>query len=157
MRKIITFTVATLLMASAFGAGEVYRWRGADGAWHYSDQPRPGAELVHGSQAVRAPASDAAPQTAPQTATPPAADTLETSSESALPVSDAVAEEVRAAADAAKAEQCKQAEAAYKTSIESRSIYRTDEQGKRVYLTSAEIDRARLQARANRDLACGPG
>ena len=157
MRKIITFTVATLLMASAFGAGEVYRWRGADGAWHYSDQPRPGAELVRGTQGVRAPAADATPQTAPQTPTPPPADTMETSSEAPLPVSDAVAEEVRTAADAAKAEQCKQAEAAYQESVKARSIYRTDDQGKRVFLTSAEMDRARLQARANRDLACGPG
>jgi hypothetical protein len=153
MRKIITFTVATLLMASAFGAGEVYRWRGADGAWHYSDQPRPGAELVRGSQGVRAPAADA-PQ---QTPTQPAPEAPTTETESALPVSDAVAEEVRAAADAAKTEQCKQAEAAYQESVKARSIYRTDEQGKRVFLTSAEMDRARLQARANRDLACGPG
>ncbi len=153
MRKIITFTAATLLMASAFGAGEVYRWRGADGAWHYADQPRPGAELVRSTgsrtEAVaEVPAQDPAPAT-------PAAEPVANDPEP-LPVSDAVAEEVRAAADAAKAEQCKQLETAYQEALRARSIYRTDEQGKRVYLTSAEIDRARLEARAARDLACGP-
>jgi hypothetical protein len=153
MRKIITFTAATLLMASAFGAGEVYRWRGADGAWHYSDQPRPGAELVRGTGArPQAPAEAAPSNTAPP---PPVSETVASDS-SPLPVTDAVAEEVRSAADAAKGQQCKQFEAAYQEAIKARSIYRTDEQGKRVYLTSAEIDRARLEARAARDLACGP-
>lgn len=152
MRKFITFTVATLLTASAFGAGEVYRWRGADGAWHYSDQPRPGAELVRGTGSRPQPAAE----TAQNTTTPaPAAETVASDS-SPLPVTDAVAEEVRAAADAAKSEQCKQLEAAYQEAIKARSFYRTDAQGKRVYLTSAEIDRARLEARAARDLACGP-
>jgi hypothetical protein len=151
MRKIITFTVASLMMASAFGAGEVYRWRGADGAWHYSDQPRPGAELVRGTGAR----TEVVAQTPAQQDSAPASDTL-VNDPAPLPVSDAVAEEVRATADALKAEQCKQFEAAYQEALKARSIYRTDEQGKRVYLTSAEMDRARLEARAARDLACGP-
>ncbi|MDQ2641777.1 MAG: DUF4124 domain-containing protein [Pseudomonadota bacterium] len=154
MRKIITFTAATLLMASAFGAGEVYRWRGADGAWHYSDQPRPGAELVVRGTSSR---PQAAAEAAPQNSAPPApASEPVVSDADPLPVTDAVAEEVRAAADAAKSAQCKQYEAAYQEAIKARSIYKTDQQGKRVYLTSAEIDRARLEARAARDLACGP-
>ncbi|HWL64025.1 MAG TPA: DUF4124 domain-containing protein [Steroidobacteraceae bacterium] len=153
MRTIITFTAASLLMASAFGAGEIYRWKGADGAWVYSDQPRPGAELVRTTGSRAQPASEAAPQNTTPAA--PAAAPMASDS-SPLPVSDAVAEEVRAAADAAKGEQCKQYEAAYQEAIKARSIYKTDEQGKRVYLTSAEIDRARLEARAARDLACGP-
>lgn len=152
MRTIITFTAASLLMASAFGAGEIYRWRGADGAWVYSDQARPGAELVRTTGSRAQPGAEAAQNTTPSA---PAAAPVASDS-SPLPVSDAVAEEVRAAADAAKGEQCKQYEAAYQEAIKARSIYKTDEQGKRVYLTSAEIDRARLEARAARDLACGP-
>lgn len=153
MRKIITFTAASLLMASAFGAGEIYRWKGADGAWVYSDQPRPGAELVRTTGQRTQPAAESAPQNS----TPPAPASAPMASDSSpLPVTDAVAEEVRAAADAAKNEQCKQFEAAYQEAIKARSIYKTDEQGKRVYLTSAEMDRARLEARAARDLACGP-
>lgn len=150
MRKIITFTVASLMMASAFGAGEVYRWRGTDGAWHYSDQPRPGAELVRGTGSRTEVVSEA-----PAQESAPANETV-ANDPAPLPVSDAVAEEVRTTADALKAEQCKQFEAAYQEALKARSIYRTDEQGKRVFLTSAEMDRARLEARAARDLACGP-
>jgi hypothetical protein len=158
MRKIITFTVASLLMAGAFAAGEVYRWKGPDGIWHYSDQPRPGAELVRrdGSYArsqtgtepesVRAAATPIASQ--PQSA-PPA--------DESLPVSPEVAAEVRAKAEANRAEQCKQAEANYQDALTKRRFYRTDEKGNRVYLTEAEADAYRLQARAARDLACGAG
>ena len=151
MRKIITFTAATLLMASAFAAGEVYRWKAADGTWHYSDQPRAGAELVRGPQR---PTGDAAPQPAAPTA--PASQPMATT-EDPLPVSEEVAEEVRSAAAIAKADQCTRAESAYQDALKARRIYRTDAQGNRVYMTDAEMDGARLQARANRDLACGDG
>jgi|SRR5690606_960464 len=150
MRKIITFTAATLLMASAFAAGEVYRWKAADGTWHYSDQPRPGAEVVRGSQLARpaSPAPSPASQPSVQPAPAPADDDT-------LPVSAEVAAEVRAEAAAIKAEQCKAAEAQYQSAMRARRIHRTDEQGNRVYLSDAEADQARVQARANRDLACG--
>jgi hypothetical protein len=154
MRKIFTFTAATLLMASAFGAGEVYRWKGQDGTWHYSDQPRAGAELVRTAQTPRPaadevqPAVDAA-EPAPMTGDP------QGTTDDPLPVSDEIAQEVRAAAAAAKSDQCTRAESAYKQAIEARRIHKTDAQGNRVYLSAGEIDAARLQARANRDLACG--
>lgn len=147
MRKIITFTVATLLVSSAFAAGEIYRWKAPDGTWHYSDQPRPGAEQVRGSQLARPSTPPASQPTNPQPPVQPADD--------ALPVSPEVAAEVRAEAAAIKAEQCKRAEAQYQEAIQARRIYRTDEQGNRVYMSEAEADQARIQARANRDLACG--
>lgn len=161
MRKITTFSLAILLTASAFAAGEVYRWRGADGTWHYSDQWRPGAELVSGTgrpipPPEMAPSNEAAPATQ-ESAEPP--------SNTDLPVSDAVASEVRAAAATAKQEQCKRAEATYQQALAARRFYKVDAQGKRlvdaqgnaVFMNSAEIDAQRLQARANRDLACGSG
>lgn len=158
MRKITTFSLAFLVTASAFGAGEVYRWRGADGTWHYSDQPRPGAELVATSGRPRpAPQPEQQVQSSePQEAAPTNND---------LPVSDSVASEVRAAAAAAKSEQCKQAEAQYQQAIVARRFYKVDAEGKRlldaqgnpVFMNSAEIDAERLQARAIRDQACGSG
>jgi hypothetical protein len=150
MRKITTFTLATLLTASAFGAGEVYRWRGVDGSWHYSDQPRPGAELVVGVTRTRPPGEATQPAPPPQVE-PPA------TSDDPLPVSQEVAEEVRAAAASAKAEQCKRAEDSYQQALTARRIHKTDADGNRVYLSDAEVDAARLQARASRDLACGSG
>lgn len=156
MRKIFTFTACTLLMAAAFAEGEVYRWKGTDGTWHYSDTPRPGAELIRTGVPPR-PADGAAEPTAgaAEPELPPEDIVIPTNEP--MPVSDAVAAEVRAAAAAAKSAQCTKAEAAYKTAIEVRRLYRTDAQGNRVFLTAAEIDAARLKARANRDEACGPG
>ena len=145
MRKIICFTAATLLMANAFAAGEIYRWKGPDGTWHYSDQPRAGAELVRGSQTGR-PTPSPAPAAPAPVAQPQDADTL--------PVSREVVAEVRAEAAAIKAERCKAAEEHYQAAMRARRLHRTDENGNRVYLSDAEADQARIQARANRDLAC---
>lgn len=150
MRRILTFTVAVLITASALATGEIYRWKDDNGTWHYSDQPHPGAELVR--RATNA-TEDASPVVAP--APTPAA--LTSDDASSLPVSREVASEVRQEAASAKAEQCKKAQDAYQKAVQARRIYKTDEKGNRVYFSDAEIDAARLQARAARDLACGPG
>ena len=49
MRKPLVIAVLTLLGSTAFAAGEVYRWKDANGVWNYSDQPHPGAELIRGT------------------------------------------------------------------------------------------------------------
>jgi len=148
MRKIVTFGIAALIATSAFAAGEVYRWKDATGQWHYSDQPRPGAELVRGTgNASTAPATPPAP---PAPVTPQTVATSETPQ-----VSPEVANQVRAEAAAAKDDQCKKAEEYYQSAIKHRTIYRTDAAGNRTYLTDAEIDAERLRARSVRDQACG--
>jgi hypothetical protein len=148
MRRILTLAATILITASALAAGDVYRWKDANGTWHYSDQPQPGAELVmRNSRPVD---SDTASATAPA----PAAAT-ETSGP--LRVSDAVASQVRQEAATAKAEQCKKAEGAYQQAIQARIITRTDEAGNKVFMTPAEIDAYRLEARSYRDQACSPG
>jgi hypothetical protein len=38
----------------------------------------------------------------------------------------------------------------------ARRLYKEDDKGNRVFLSSAEIDAARLEARSTRDIACGP-
>jgi uncharacterized protein DUF4124 len=149
MRKIFAITVITLLGSTAFAAGEVYRWKDAGGIWHYSDQPQAGAELVRGARlASAAPASTAPP--APNQASSSPIATSET-----LPVSPEVAQQVRKEATDAKAEQCEKAKTAYDRSVQARRMFKTDADGKQIFYTEAEMDAARLQARSNRDLACG--
>jgi hypothetical protein len=148
MRKTLILTAITLIATSAFAAGEVYRWKDSDGTWHYSDQPHPGAELVKGTQRPVA-----IPATAPPPA-PPAPPASDAATADTLPVSEDVADQVRAEAATAKTNQCKKAEERYTTAINARRIYKTDAEGNRVYLTDAELDAQRLQARAARDLAC---
>ena len=52
-------------------------------------------------------------------------------------------------------EQCKEATARYDKSIAARRLYREDKSGQRTYLTDAEIEKARIEARTDRDTACG--
>jgi len=149
MRKFLTFTATILITASALAAGDIYRWKDANGTWHYSDQPQPGAELVvRASRPVADGASEAPTDSAPAMATDDSA---------SLPVSDAVAAQVRTEVATAKSAQCEKAEDAYQKSVQARRIFKTDEAGNKVYFSDAEIDAARLQARSARDLACGPG
>jgi len=151
MRKFLAIAVASLLASTAFAAGEVYRWKDANGLWHFSDQPQPGAELV---RAARRPGASGDARPAPPLAVPAPAAPSATSD--VLPVSSEVAQQVRKEAADAKTQQCEKAKAAYDKSVQARRIYKTDDKGNRVFLNNAEIDAARLEARSNRDLACGP-
>jgi predicted lipid-binding transport protein (Tim44 family) len=153
MRKIFALTVVTLLGSTAFAAGEVYRWKDPNGIWHYSDQPQPGAELVRGARLTAPNSNSATPAPAPAPA--PAAAPANVS-DASLPISNEAAQQVRKEAADAKAQQCDKAKAAYDQAVQARRIFKTDETGKQVFLSEAEIDAARLQARSNRDLACGP-
>ncbi len=148
MRKIFCFTAALLIAGSALAAGEVWRWKDSNGTWHYSDQPQPGAELVRRSGRVES--APAAPNAQPA---PPPSNTTNIT----LPVSDEVAAEVRKEAATAKAEQCKKAEENYQKAVQARVFPRTGADGKQTFLSAAEIDAFRLQARSIRDTACGPG
>jgi Domain of unknown function (DUF4124) len=149
MRKIFAITVVTLLGSTAFAAGEVYRWKDPNGIWHFSDQPQPGAELVRGARLTVPTPAGTAPAPTPASSSPIA--TNET-----LPVSSEVADQVRKEASDAKAGQCEKAKTAYDRAVQARRMFKTDADGKQVFFTEAEMDAARLQARSNRDLACGP-
>ncbi len=150
MRRILTLTAAIFVTASALAAGDIYRWKDSNGTWHYSDQPQPGAELV--VRASRPVNSGEASQSASAPAPAPSVETA-----GPLPVSDAVAAQVRQEAAATKTKQCKEAEETYQKAITARGITKTDEAGNKVFMTDAEIDAYRLAARSYRDQTCGPG
>lgn len=150
MRKAITFTLALLIAGSTFAAGEIWRWKDANGVWHYSDQ-RPsqaGAELVSRSGRPTTGQAVASPAPPPPPSTPTLADG------GPPPVSEDVASQVRQEAAAAKAEQCKTAEEAYQQVVRARRILKADGV---TYMNNAEIDAERLKVRSLRDQACGPG
>jgi hypothetical protein len=149
MRLIPALAVLCLMPLFAHAEGEVYRWKDRDGLWHYSDQPQPGAELVKTARkpAVSPPPANTVPAATGATATSAAG--------GPAPVSDTVAQQVRAEAADAKSERCKKATEQYDQSIRARRMYRVDDQGNQVFLNDAELDQARLIARSNRDSACG--
>ena len=58
--------------------------------------------------------------------------------------------------EASRAERCKKARAIYTTSINSQRLYRQTPDGKREYLTDAELAQQRLDAAKSVDAICGP-
>jgi hypothetical protein len=148
MRKFIPIAALLITQLAMAADDYIYRWKDTNGVSHYSDQPQPGAERIKANQrSVTTTPTSSAPA--------PGAGTL-TSDNSAGPVSREVAQQVRQEAAAAKAEQCKKQEEAYQRAVQARRIVKTDEKGNKVFLNDAEIDAARLEARANRDRACNP-
>ncbi|MEY2854014.1 MAG: hypothetical protein RL030_1146, partial [Pseudomonadota bacterium] len=142
--------VFCLIPLLAHATGEIYRWKDTSGVWHYSDQPQPGAELV---KAARKPVPSTTSTTTPASATSDPASSAGVPG--APPVSDEVAQQVRSEVAVAKTDQCKKATEQYDKSIQARRMYRVDDKGNQVFLDSAEIDQARLNARSARDMACG--
>ena len=148
MRKYFSLALAPLVLSLLVGAGEVYRWKDANGVWHYSDQPQPGAELV---KSARLPSATPGGGSTPP---PPPVARAEAPPPALPEVTPQVASQVRQEAATAKAEQCKKAETGYQQAVQARRMYKTDDKGNRVFLNEAELDAARLQARSARDLAC---
>ena len=147
MRKIVP--IAFLLSSPlAMTAGDVYRWKDANGVPHYSDQPYPGAELI---RSTRRTGNSSTP-----TPSLPAPAATTSSDNTAPQVTREVAQQVRQEAASAKSEQCKKQQEAYQRAVQARRIVKVDEKGNKTFLNDSEIDAARLEARANRDLACNP-
>ncbi|MEO8307626.1 MAG: DUF4124 domain-containing protein [Pseudomonadota bacterium] len=152
MRKFLTLTtaaglIAVCIVATGAGQGDIYRWKDVNGNWHYSDQPTPGAELVRGNRR-------------PPPSTPPA-----TPAPAAKPVANAAAatkpdpktvDQVREDVATAQDENCKKADETYNKSVQARRMYKIDAQGVKTFLTAAELDEARLNARTQRDAVCKP-
>jgi hypothetical protein len=148
MRKVISLALAAFFIAPAVMAeGEVYRWKDGNSVWHYSDQPQPGAELVKRPGARSSSSnSPSAPAVAPPAAPP---------DDGIPPLSREATQQVHQEAAKAKDEQCKKATEAYQSTITARRLYKEDDKGNRTFLTSEQIDEARLKARSTRDIACG--
>lgn len=146
--------VLAVIAATCAQAGDVWRWKDAQGVVHYSDVPVQGAvrvkQNVSGSYS-----SQQQSQTATASQSPPVP----------TPQGIALAEEQRQQQAAGKAvlqdiakkraEQCKAAKTQYEQLISSTRIYR-EENGQRTYLSAKELDEARVRVRQERDAVCGP-
>lgn len=127
-------------MAGSAVAGDIY----CNAARNVcSDVQTPGSQLV----IVRGIQSSSSPASNPAT---PAASPSSPDNDSARRA--AVQKDVATI----RAEQCKKAQERYEQSINARRIYKEKKDGEREYLTDAEADAMRVQARADRDAACGP-
>jgi hypothetical protein len=137
---------AVLLAWSTMASAVVYKWVDAQGKTQYGDRPPDGvhAEVVEGLPTHGARAA-AAPQAAPSSKSPNAP--------TATPPSD-VKKAVATDVAASRAKECTEAQDRYKKLIDGRHIYKTGENGERVYLSSEEIDQERVTAKKDIDEIC---
>mgnify|MGYP002784991421 CR=1 FL=1 len=156
--RILVAAAATLAFAASLAQADVWRWKDPKGNWHYSDVPVEGAQLIKSTTRIPPPQSDAAPEPAAEGAPqPPPVDRLaaRNAAISDQLATEATARKVQDDVRRKREEQCKEATARYERSILARRIFREDKDGQRVYLTEAELDKARIDARTDRDTACG--
>ena len=146
--RYLTALVLTLTAAGAAGAADIYcNNQGRD----CSDRPSPGAVAVHVSNPRVTNEAPPSPTISDHSATDPAV---------TAPADERLAREANSRAvkkdlDTTRAEQCKQAQDKYQKSIEARRIYRTGKDGEREYLTDAEADQLRMNARLEVTQSCG--
>ncbi len=142
--KLRTLSIALILAAGAGLAhadADIYRWKDAQGIYHYSDQWVPGSELIKSANKQRptpTPAVDSSASDTPPSDTPSATATQAVKQDMAK----------------IREQQCKEATDAYNNSIRARRLYKQGKDGQRVYISDSEIDAYRLQVRTEMDKVC---
>jgi hypothetical protein len=145
-------TAAGLLVGSVAHA-DVFRWVDDKGEAHYTDRWVPGSELIKSNKP-----HPLVPDSSPASASSQA------KAAAALNQANAAKQQQQQAADAVKQDvakikesQCKQAKERYQKAIEARRLYKEEGKGDsdRVYMSDAETDAYRLQARNDVTTSCG--
>ena len=151
---VIAGVLTCALLCGISQAGDVYKYTDERGNVQYTDRPMPGAVKVS-SAMVRPPQVEARNYAAQQTA----------SNQQLASSNQRIAngqEDQRAAATVAKdlaasrMERCKQARTEYQNTINNRRLYKEDKDGKRTYLSDAELSAARLDSAKTVEAICGP-
>ena len=141
-----------LASLSMTASADVFRWVDAQGRVHYSDRPE--VENAVRVVGVSTHASDSAAIAARmQAESDQRAKLLPRKTSNAL--TKARLRPCRTMSRKTREEQCKEAKERYRVAIESQKLYRVGKDGERQYLTSQEIDEARLNSRKDMDTVCG--
>jgi hypothetical protein len=144
---------ASLWLAAPAAASAVYKWVDPQGHVHYSDRPPPPEgkllsieDAPHGRPVTDrvanspGPASSAAPPAAAKPQAPAAAAQLKAT----------VAEDVATTRE----QQCKDAKSRYENYVRSRRLFKEGPDKERVYLSDAEVEAARVNAKRELDEFC---
>jgi len=139
MLRLVPIAVLILAGASGLARADVFRWVDDQGVIHYSDEWVPGSVVI--KTTVR-------PHSEPS------------ASPSSARVADQLADQANARAvqqDVAKAHdsQCSFAKDRYMKAVSSRRVYKEGKDGERQYMTDADADAYREQARKDVQQACG--
>jgi len=142
MLRLVSITALVLAGACTLARADVFRWVDEQGVIHYSDEWVPGSVVVKTTMRPHGD-SGAAPSSAANTR-----------------VGDQVTDQANSRAvqqDVAKARdsQCSWAKDRYMKAIASRRVYKEGKDGERQYMSDAEADVYREQARKDVQQACG--
>ena len=141
-RIVLSCAVMAMTLASGAMANEIYKWTDENGSVHYEDRPS-GAASEERLDITYRRTDGSAVQKRVQTR----AD-ARTSRREAASVAAAAQQEAadNAAADEARMQKCERSRARLESYLQSRRLYRTDENGERVYLDDAQRQEARQKA-----------
>ncbi len=151
----LTTAVVLLVGVATPVLADVYKWLDPQGRVHYSDRPPPadakllsvesGAGTHHAERAPPAPAAAPALRAAAPAPLPPG-----TPQEMAR-----LKQSVDTDVSATRAAQCKTAQEHYQGYVNSRRIFKEGANKERIYLTDAEADAERVNARRDVEELCG--
>jgi hypothetical protein len=141
-RIVLSVAVMTFTVAGGAMASEIYKWTDEDGNVYYEDRPH-GAKTEERLDISSRATNNAAVQQRVQNRVD--AETSRHEAESVAAAAQAEAAE-NAAADQARQEKCDRSRARLDTYQQARRLYRTDENGERVYLDEAQRQEARQKA-----------
>jgi hypothetical protein len=150
----ILAVLSGVLICGLAHAGDVYKYVDERGNTLYTDRPMPGAVKV--SSGAQRPA-EAAQRSYAQQQNATTQQLAASNQRIAQSQQDSrVAANVARDLEATRAERCKKARDDYNRTITAQRLYTTDKDGKRVYLSDAEISQQRLDTAKNVDAICGP-
>ena len=141
-RIVLTCAIAAMTVSMGAMANEIYKWTDADGNVHYEDRPSGAAteerlDLTYRSTDRGAVQARVKSRVDAQTAREEAKSTAAAAEQEAAD---------NAAAEQQRRERCDQARARLESYLQARRLYRTDDNGERVYLDDAQSQQARQKA-----------
>jgi len=161
MMRIAVLGLLLLAIAPMAGAETVYKWIDRTGQIHYTDRPptRADAKIIEVYQrnvgfSESTENGDEAGGNGGDEGGDDADEPNDQGPGPMPPPSTAQTRAVEADVAKAKTEQCKKATERYKTYVESRRLYRQTPDGKREYLTDAQLAQARVSAKQDMDEFC---
>ena len=136
---------------TAAAQADVYRVVDGQGHVQYTDRWEPGAELVKVDKNRPNPDATVTRQSTERSKI--AASNERIASQQA---DQNTTKSVQADVAKTREEQCKQAKERYQKAIQARRIFRSGKDGQKEYISDADADAYRIQARKDMDSVCGP-
>lgn len=146
--------IAAVITCAVAQAGDVYKYVDERGMTMYTDKPIPGAVRV--STASQRPPEVAARSYAQQQSAQNSQLTASNQRIANAQTDARAAANVARDLEATRADRCKKARADYQQTINSRRLYRDGADGKRTYLSDAELAAIRVESSKQVESICGP-